>query len=101
MVLAVELAQSRTLPTSPAYPPAVRATSSAEWRIPIFLVLTTLLSAPFWWFTRLGGHRLYISALMWAPGIAAVLTLRLTGSDMRELGWRCPAPKWLLMAWIT
>lgn len=70
-------------------------------RIILFLILTTLFSAPFWWFTRQGGHLLYINALMWAPALAAVITLKLTGGRLASLGWRGSNWTWILIGWAA
>ena len=67
----------------------------------VFVILTILLSAPFWWLTRQGGHLFYMNALMWSPAAAAVLALKFTGGSLSDLGWRGSRWKWLLLAWLT
>jgi membrane protease YdiL (CAAX protease family) len=62
-------------------------------RITVFLILTALLSTPFWWLSRHSGF--YTAILMWCPGIAAMLTLRLTGGKLGELGWRGAKLRWV------
>ena len=62
-------------------------------RINCFLILTALLSAPFWWLARHSGF--YTALLMCCPGIAAILTLRLTNGKLSELGWRGAKLKWV------
>lgn len=66
----------------------------ARWgrRILVFLTLTAALSAG-WDALIVGtgtieaaGYR-YNTGLMWAPGVAALLTCRLTGLDVRAFGW--------------
>jgi membrane protease YdiL (CAAX protease family) len=70
-------------------------------RIALFLVLTALLSTPSWYLSRLGGNPLYMYALMWAPGLGAMLSIRLTGGSMTMLGLQPTHAKWLLLAWLS
>ena len=55
-----------------------------------FLVLTVLLSVPWWWLSREYGGYGYVTLLMWTPAVAAVITLGTTGGSLSELGmaWR-------------
>jgi CAAX protease family protein len=68
-------------------------------RVILFVALTTLLSAPLWWLARQSGF--YTVLLMWCPGLAAAITLKLTGGSLAELGWRGAHPKWLALAWLV
>lgn len=68
-------------------------------RIVLFVALTALLSAPFWWLARHAGF--YTALLMWCPGIAGAITVKLTGGKLSELGWRGAHPKWLALAWLV
>ena len=70
-------------------------------RIALFLILTIVLSAPWWWLSREYGGYGYITLLMWAPAVAAVITLETTGGRLSELGWRGAKWTWLLGAWVT
>src|SRR6185295_5371399 len=63
--------------------------------------LTSAFSAPFWYLTRLGGNPLYMYALMWAPGLGAIVTLRMTGGSLTDLGLRPVPLKWLFRSWLT
>ncbi|MCB1044845.1 MAG: CPBP family intramembrane metalloprotease [Acidobacteria bacterium] len=54
----------------------------------LFLVLTVLLSiVTFSVYNSLGGYTLYLTAFMWSPGFAAILTLKLTKRSLASLGW--------------
>src|SRR5436309_1903113 len=62
-------------------------------RIATFLILTAAFSAIFEAIAiatgDLGGGRgLYVTAIMWSPAMAALLTCRLTGKPFAELGFR-------------
>lgn len=78
-------------------------------RIAVFLALTVALTAPFWilsWLSvtghwQFGGPKvreLFVTGLMWCPGVAAVITCLLTGKPWRELGFELPAGRYLLIA---
>lgn len=61
-------------------------------KIAIFLALTVLLSAVLWVpMIRSGnlgmGGGLYVLALMWCPGVAAILTRLVTQRNLRGEGW--------------
>ncbi len=68
-----------------------------------FVALTGLLSAPFYALVIASGHLsgaggAYVSGLMWCPGLAALLTARLTGYSLT--GWTWPRRRWLLIAYL-
>jgi membrane protease YdiL (CAAX protease family) len=70
-----------------------------------FLVLTFALSAIFWWLIidagSLGAHGgLYVLALMWCPGVGALITRLIFQHDIRGEGWRPGAPRWLALAYL-
>jgi membrane protease YdiL (CAAX protease family) len=70
-----------------------------------FLVLTFALSAVFWWLIiaagSLGaGGGLYVLALMWSPGVSALVTRLVFHRSVRGLGWRLGAPRWLVLAYV-
>ncbi len=70
-----------------------------------FLVLTFALSAIFWWLIidagSLGSHGgLYVLALMWCPGVSALITRLIFQHDLRGEGWGLGAPRWLALAYI-
>ncbi len=70
-----------------------------------FLVLTFALSAIFWWLIvdagSLGAHGgVYVLALMWCPGVSALITRLIFQHDIRGEGWRPGAPRWLALAYL-
>ncbi len=61
-------------------------------KIAFFYGLTTLLSTPFNLFMIfagdiLSGGMLYMAGLMWSPAVAAIVTKKLFGESLRDLGW--------------
>ena len=55
----------------------------------LFLGLTLVFSAIFWLLILfLQGSRLYVTGLMWSPGVAALITCKMTGRPIAALGWR-------------
>lgn len=60
--------------------------------IPLFLLLTLLISSVFYFLIIKSGHMgggwgAYVAGLMWSPGIAALLTCKLLRRDLRSIGW--------------
>jgi uncharacterized protein len=88
---------------SPATQPATRAET---WRrIGVYLGIVVAISAVFNALIIRSGTLgvamgMYTTSLMWAPGVAALLTCRLTGLPLSELGWRWPAWRELRFAWL-
>lgn len=81
--------------------------SSTSTRAPLitFLVLTFGLSAIFYWLIisagSLGAHGgLFVFALMWCPGVSALLTRLIFQHNVRGEGWKPGAPRWLLLAYV-
>jgi len=70
-------------------------------RIGIFIALTALLSAPIWWLHASTGYGAYIALLMWCPGLAAAVTVWLTGGKLCELGWRGAPLKYVVLGWAV
>jgi membrane protease YdiL (CAAX protease family) len=80
-------------------------THDARAELTTFLVLTFALSAIFWWLIidagSLGAHGvLYVLALMWCPGVGALITRLIFQHDIRGEGWRPGAPRWLALAYL-
>jgi membrane protease YdiL (CAAX protease family) len=46
-----------------------------------------------------GGRGLYVAGIMWCPALAGILTLKLNGRSLAELGWRWPKTKYAVMSW--
>ncbi|MCX7513514.1 CPBP family intramembrane glutamic endopeptidase [Frateuria hangzhouensis] len=74
--------------------------------IGLFLLLAFGLSSVFYALViatgHLGGARgMYVTGLMWCPGIAALLTCRLRGEGPGRLGWRWGAWRWQWVAYLV
>lgn len=67
----------------------------ARWRIALFVLMVIAFSTPFWLLHRQSGHSAYIALLMWCPGLAGLLTLRITGGRAASLGWRGVRLRWV------
>jgi membrane protease YdiL (CAAX protease family) len=71
----------------------------------LFLALTAALSAG-WWALVISaksldaGHGYYVSALMWSPGLAAILTIALLKLDWRSLGFAWGGGGWPFLAYL-
>ena len=68
-------------------------TQKEDANILVFLVLTLIVSLPFYAMIARSGHmraggRIYITCLMWAPAVAAFLTVHFRSLGMRSLGLR-------------
>jgi uncharacterized protein len=74
--------------------------------IALFLFLTLALSGVFWaaiiGLGRLaGGGGLFVRALMWSPGLAALLTCRLCAIGVRSLGWRWGETRYQVQSYLV
>ena len=74
--------------------------------IGLFLLLTFGLSCVFYALVIATGHLggamgMYVTGLMWCPGIAALLTCRLRGEGPGQLGWRWGAWRWPWLAYLV
>ncbi len=74
-------------------------------QIVIYLLLTFGFSSLFYFlilrahgFHGTGGT--YTLALMWCPALAGMLTLKLNGRKLSELGWKWPKSKYAAMSWF-
>ena len=72
-----------------------------------FLCLTFGLSAIFWWLIvaagSLGAHGgTYVFALMWCPGVSAIMTRLVFQHSLRGegLGWRRETTRWAVLAYL-
>lgn len=81
-------------------------TSNSKSQIGAYLGFVFLFSSLFY-VLILRGHRLggggglYVTGLMWCPALAAMLTLKLNGRKLSELGWRWPERKYATMSWYV
>ena len=70
-----------------------------------FLGVTFGLSAVFWWLIISAGSLgarggMYVLALMWSPGVGAIVTRLLFQRDLRGQGWRWGATRWAALAYV-
>lgn len=47
-----------------------------------------------------GGGGVYVVCLMWCPALAGMLTLRLNGRSLSDLGWKWGEPKYQFWSWF-
>jgi membrane protease YdiL (CAAX protease family) len=77
---------------------------TASRRILIFLGINFLFSSVFYFLiikTKLdGGGGLYVRALMWCPGLSALLTCRLVQKSLSELGWKWGNTKYQVWSYL-
>lgn len=70
-----------------------------------FLGLTFGVSVVFYLLIIFAGSRahgqIYVAALMWTPGFGALATQRIFPISVHELGWRWPAARWVVLAYIV
>lgn len=74
-------------------------------RITLFLILTIIFSMVVWWPLAIGrppllGGQLDALALMWSPGLAAIVTRLVTQGNLRGMGWVPKSPAMLALALI-
>src|SRR5437762_8878602 len=84
------------------------SSSQARAELTTFLCLTFGLSAVFWWLIvaagGLGAHGgLYVFALMWSPGVSALVTRLLFQHNLRGEGWSwggLAGTRWAVLAYL-
>lgn len=75
-------------------------------RVAIFIAMTVLATSVFWWLSWLSAtgrwqfgapalRQLFVTGLMWCPGLAALLTCLVTGKPWSELGMALPSARYL------
>jgi membrane protease YdiL (CAAX protease family) len=75
--------------------------SNATNKIILFLVITLALAAwPTFDMIRSGTLGYMVLALMWAPGLAALITQWITERSLAGLGWRLGKPRYLLISFL-
>ncbi len=75
---------------------------SRSWKkIVVFYALTLTFSAMFEFLDlRSTGNVVLITGVMWCPALAAIVTKRLFGESLRELGWSLGSGRWQLWAYV-
>jgi membrane protease YdiL (CAAX protease family) len=66
--------------------------SGVKRKVTTYLILTLLLAAPFYYLILSAGTLevrggIYVSGVMWAPGLAGLLTRAVYQRDLRGIGW--------------
>jgi len=79
--------------------------SDTRPQLATYLGLTFALSAVFWWLIiaagSLGAHGgLYVLALMWCPGVSALVTRLAFQRDLRGEGWGWGETRWNALAYV-
>lgn len=73
------------------------------WKtIGLFLVLVFVLTSPFHYaIVNLYPSRIYVGAIMWCPGIAAFITLKLKGRSISSLPWKWGDGKYIRRSYVV
>jgi uncharacterized protein len=79
---------------------------SSRQQIIVFLALTFAFSSIFYflcWYTQQlrGADGKYAIGIKWCVALAAMLTLKLNGRKLSELGWRWPEARYAWMSWLV
>lgn len=72
----------------------------------LFLLLTLAMSGVFYALIIVTGHLagakgMYVTGLMWSPGVAAILACQLRGEGPARLGWRWGDWRWPWLAYLV
>jgi hypothetical protein len=73
--------------------------------ITTFLVTTLTISSVFYFLIIRSGHMGggwggYVAGLMWSPGLAALLTCKLIGRDIKTLGWSWGSGRYQVICYL-
>jgi uncharacterized protein len=73
--------------------------------IPTFLLSTLLISSVFYFLIIRSGHMGggwggYVAGLMWSPGLAAMLTCKLSGRKLSTLGWKWGSGRYEVICYV-
>ncbi|MFA7090000.1 MAG: type II CAAX endopeptidase family protein [Bacteroidales bacterium] len=87
------------------YLPMENRTANKYKPVAIFLSITFALSAVFYFLiiysgTLGSGWGYFTMGLMWCPGIAALITMKILKRDLRELGWKWGKTKYQLWSYL-
>jgi membrane protease YdiL (CAAX protease family) len=87
------------------YNPDMTTRLQGRSELTTYLVLTFALSAVFYWLIISAGSLgvkggLYVFALMWSPGVSALITRLVFQRNLRGEGWLPGAPRWLVLAYL-
>jgi uncharacterized protein len=73
--------------------------------VPAYLLITFVLSSVFYFLVIKSGHLgggggAYVTGLMWCPAVAALLTCKYLGRDVRTLGWKWGDPRYQVWSYL-
>lgn len=90
---------------SAAVAPRAGAVATDKAALATFLILTFGLSAAFWRLISAAGTLqvhggAYVFALMWCPGVSALITRLVFQHNLRGEGWGLGAPRWAVLAYL-
>jgi uncharacterized protein len=80
--------------------------TSSRRQVLIYLLFVVLFSSCFYFLIisakhlRAGGG-LFVVGIMWCPALAALVTLKLNGRKLADLGWKWPEAKFAWMSWYV
>ena len=74
-------------------------------QIAIYLLLVLAFSSVFYFLILRahslgGGAGLFVFGIMWCPALAGIATLKLSGRDLRDLGWKWPQSPYAVQSWF-
>jgi CAAX protease family protein len=78
--------------------------SGSRAQVATYLLLVFAFSSVFYFLvlrahTLGAGGGLYVAGIMWCPALAAMVTLKLNGRPLPELGWKWPPARYAAMSW--
>ena len=78
---------------------------NSRQQIAIYLLLVLAFSSVFYFLILRahsigGGGGLFVFGIMWCPALAGMATLKLSGRDLRDLGWKWPQSPYALQSWF-
>lgn len=78
---------------------------NSRQQIAIYLLLVLAFSSIFYFLILRahslgGGGGLFVFGIMWCPALAGMATLKLSGRDVRDLGWKWPQSTYALQSWF-
>ena len=84
----------------------MRQARSSRQQVATYIVLVFLFSSLFYFLilrahTLRAGGGLFVVGLMWCPGLAGIITLKLNGRKLGELGWKWPTRGDAVMSWYV
>src|SRR3954451_4854948 len=69
-------------------------------------LVTLFLFSSFYYFLIIrsgsmgNGQGMYVFGLMWCPALAAIVTLRMNGRSLRDLGWQWGETRYQIASWL-